>query len=173
MLRASALLFEFHLRVNAVRTVRRKPCGMRSFSLASELRGKEPPSSKVLALFREPPSPSPSTSLSGGRGGPFLVTRCLALAGGKQSHSDRAESDMSPALTLNFSASVSISQSRDLPTCALRRPGQAPSSSPLPARTQPPGRGLRRAIHGNRLCANSGCEKPTEHMLNASVFQSN
>lgn len=64
MLRASALLFEFHLRVNAVRTVRRKPCGMRSFSLASELRGKEPPSSKVLALFREPPSPSPSTSLS-------------------------------------------------------------------------------------------------------------
>lgn len=171
VLRASALLFEFHLRVNAVRTVRRKPCGTRSFSLASESRGKEPPSSKVLAPFREPPSPS--TSLSGGRGGPFLVTRCLALAGGKQSRSDGAESDTSPALTLNFAASVSISQSRDPPTCALRRPGQAPSSSPLPARTQPPGRGLRRAIHGNRLCANSGCEKPTEHMLNASVFQSN
>lgn len=109
VLRASTLLFEFHLRVNAVRTVRRKPCGMRSFSLASELQGKEPPSSKVLAPFREPPSPS--TSLSGGRGGPFLVTRCLALAGGKQSRSDGAESDTSPALTLNFSASISISQS--------------------------------------------------------------
>lgn len=147
------------------------PCGMRSFSLASELRGKNllPPRSSLPFAIRRP-RPRPSQR---GPGGPFLVTRCLALAGGKQSRSDRAESDTSPALTLNFSASISISHSRDLPTCALRRPGQAPSSSPLPKRTQPPRRGLRRAIHGNRLCANFGCEKPTEHMLNASVFQSN